>query len=1093
MLQYWGTAPDYWAGVDPDVKRSCLRWQGVLSRRAVEVAEWLRRRWVNRRNGFVAYVRPDRRRKPDGTVIKSYTAHRPLDTNVLLRHVNPRHQGDLIALHAVGVGPGNAFLCRWGAIDVDNHDGRLTPQAVEAAAKAFYEGAKGLGLDAVLINSSKGSYHIVFFFVQPQPAAAVRRLGLWLTRDWAALGLPDRSEVFPKQDRLRVVGGVVVGFGSALRPPGLHHTDPLFYSRVWDDGAGRWLEHDAMVDALLAHEGGPLAEVPGGFAAEVRAADERETKARADRVQARIAERTRRLPDPTPAGYAAVVADALRSLGPKHYDDRRRWLLVGYCLVPLGNAGLEMWKAWSAQSAKFKEGECESIWPEAVARYDPADCLDPEVLLWWARREGWRPPDQGVDPAELQAECRRLLAAGGMAELLKADRLLAAVRRLGDTHRNYFLALVNDLKGDPKFVRGDFEQAVKAAEAPAQSAANTNPYQITRGGVDFVRPDGDVIRVCEWTGKIVEVSERVLPWGETKARYTVEATLPDGRARRVEVDADAFDGGAWVQPALGPDFLVWSGRGLRDHAATAVLAFTDFAAVRRTVTYTTVGFHERDGARVYVDAGGAVGPDGPVEGVRADIRGLEAYRLPPPPDDPRDAVAACLALLDLGRDGRPNSRAVAAVVASLPWRAVLGPFRSTPHFAGSPGAYKTATAYLGVNHFAPALDHRSEMIATWDGSRPGLEALQNLVGDSVLLIDELLDADVAKADAAFSAKGNMSARRRAHQDGSPAPPFLPRGTTISTGNASPGRGAARARALILEFSREEPGTPGTIDRDTLLRLHAGRAEFAAAMSAYVRHLLRADHLDRARAAFAASQAVWLGRVGGAAAGSHQRQQEAVADLRAAYGLFLDWAVEAGAVDRAAADAAAERVWAGLLELLPRQAAGQEAADHGLRFLVCLRAALNTGQAFVVDHRSGHAPDSHAGLLGWRPIEFVGRDGLDRRLQPWPNAPEIGRLDGDKLLFNREAAYLAAAKFAKDQARPLAGPEEIWQRLAELKLCTVQQRRSAVGWANFTVRRQFTDLTGRKRRLEFLEIPVDVFWPESEGDDLEADETEEWIY
>src|SRR5262249_53065105 len=157
-----------------------------------------------------------------------------------------------------------------------------------------------------------------------------------------------------------------------------------------------------------------------------------------------------------------------------------------------------------------------------------------------------------------------------------------------------------------------------------------------------------------------------------------------------------------------------------------------------------------------------------------------------------------------------------------------------------------------------------------------------------------------------------------------------------------------------------------------------------------------------------AQAEWLGRVGGAAAGSHQRQQEAIADLMAAYELFLDWAVGAGAVDRAAADAAADKVWAGLLELLPRQAAAQEAAGHGRRFLACLRAALNAGQAFVVDHRSGHAPDSHAGLLGWRPIEFAGQDGLDRRLAPWPNAPEIGRLDGDKLLFNREAAYLAAA-------------------------------------------------------------------------------------
>jgi hypothetical protein len=48
----------------------------------------------------------------------------------------------------------------------------------------------------------------------------------------------------------------------------------------------------------------------------------------------------------------------------RHYvEDRHTWIRVGMALSELGEAGLELWVAWSAESqAKFTEAACREQW-----------------------------------------------------------------------------------------------------------------------------------------------------------------------------------------------------------------------------------------------------------------------------------------------------------------------------------------------------------------------------------------------------------------------------------------------------------------------------------------------------------------------------------------------------------------------------------------------------------------------------------------------------------------------------------------------------------------------------------------------------------
>lgn len=126
------------------------------------------------------------------------------------------------------------------------------------------------------------------------------------------------------------------------------------------------------------------------------------------------------------------------------------------------------------------------------------------------------------------------------------------------------------------------------------------------------------------------------------------------------------------------------------------------------VLYTHTGWRQlEDGRHVYLHRDGAIGPDGPVEGLRVQLEGPlshVAFQSPPSGDELRTAVRAALSLLRVA-----PSRIMIPLIAAA-FRAVLGRAGFSIHLFGPTGIGKTQLAVLIQQFFGASFN--------WD-SLPG--------------------------------------------------------------------------------------------------------------------------------------------------------------------------------------------------------------------------------------------------------------------------------------------------------------------------------------------------------------------------------------
>jgi hypothetical protein len=497
--------------------------------------------------------------------------------------------------------------------------------------------------------------------------------------------------------------------------------------------------------------------------------------------------------------------------------------------------------------------------------------------------------------------------------------------------------------------------------------------------------------------------------------YEIEATHESEAVgtRRVAIPGEKYPGLSWVY-ALGPQFTIKAGRDMKDHVRCAVQMISTKAGITSTVQHTSLGWVRHGDQWLYVHAGGAIGADGPSAAVRVDPPTiLSRYRLPEPPTDPeaiRAAIVATLAIWDLSKAATPGARGAAAMVATEPWRAVLSPFDVSCHFGGPSGNLKTSTARLVLQHFA--LDVRGRNAPTPAGWNDTKNALQRLAYDcacSVLVIDDLkTNAQLETAEAIFQAQGNLQNRARMAVDQSLQQPLDPRGSILSTGEIDPRTASTLGRMLMAEIKR------GDIDRGVLARLqHSGDAgSFATAMSAYIRWLApRLDEIRGRHAKLTAEIREDLGEIPGA----HPRHPDAVAQLLAAYRLFLSFLVETGSITRPAAEGLAKKAKKYLVELARLQAYPQQEAKAGRTFLDLIAAALRSKRCHLAVADSDEAPQQYAGASGWhKDWLYQGKHGqmLDWKIPT--NSKLIGFIDEDAGLVYLDPTESAAV--ASEQGR-----------------------------------------------------------------------------
>ncbi|MCU0552920.1 MAG: bifunctional DNA primase/polymerase, partial [Leptolyngbya sp. Prado105] len=78
----------------------------------------------------------------------------------------------------------------------------------------------------------------------------------------------------------------------------------------------------------------------------------------------------------------------LAALHPHRADDRDIWLKVGMALHSVSPTLFSAWDQWSAQSQKYRPGECEYIWN----RFQENGGITIATLGGWAKEDGWRFP-----------------------------------------------------------------------------------------------------------------------------------------------------------------------------------------------------------------------------------------------------------------------------------------------------------------------------------------------------------------------------------------------------------------------------------------------------------------------------------------------------------------------------------------------------------------------------------------------------------------------------------------------------------------------------------------------------------------------------
>jgi hypothetical protein len=404
-----------------------------------------------------------------------------------------------------------------------------------------------------------------------------------------------------------------------------------------------------------------------------------------------------------------------------------------------------------------------------------------------------------------------------------------------------------------------------------------------------------------------------------------------------------------------------------------------------------------DGHWVYLHGRGAVGEKGPVDGLEVQLRDqLERYEFPDPrPDALKQHIDASLGMLKVA------PLRVTIPILGATYRAAIGGPDFSLHVSGPTGAQKTELAALAQQHFGPEMNARA-LPGSWSSTANALEVMAFAAKDAVLVIDDYVPqgttADRARlnalADRVLRAQGNRSGRARLRPDASLRRARPPRGLIISTGEEVPSGSSLRARLAIDDVQRGDV----IIEQLTMAQQDAAQGGYARAMSAFIEWL--APRLDQVRNDFATLTHERRNQV----SNSHARTADAIAQLGAAWSIWLRFVVDVGAASPEEVVAIEESVCQTLAALAVEQADLQRANDPIDRFRELLMAALASGRAHVASATllGGRPPDKPE-AWGWRKGD----------VEEWHSRGDcVGWCDEHGLYLEPEASYAAAQKMGE---------------------------------------------------------------------------------
>jgi hypothetical protein len=289
--------------------------------------------------------------------------------------------------------------------------------------------------------------------------------------------------------------------------------------------------------------------------------------------------------------------------------------------------------------------------------------------------------------------------------------------------------------------------------------------------------------------------------------FGLEAEL-GGQKLAFLVTAAEFGRMTWVLDKLGPQAIIYPGQ--QQHARAAIQYLSSVTKPERIFTH--LGWRKNGEDWLYLQAGGAVGAEGIVGGLRLQLPApLQQYQvsLPAARSELIGAVRSSLRFLSVAPD-----RITVPLLAAV-YRAPLGGSDFSLFLTGRTGTFKTALAALCQQHFGADMD-TGHLPANFASTANALEELAFAAKDALLVVDDFAPTGAASdrtlhdiAERLFRAAGNHQGQGRMGGQTRLRAPRPPRALVLATGEDVPRGHGLRARLLILELR------PGEVDRVAL--------------------------------------------------------------------------------------------------------------------------------------------------------------------------------------------------------------------------------------------------------------------------------------
>jgi hypothetical protein len=560
-------------------------------------------------------------------------------------------------------------------------------------------------------------------------------------------------------------------------------------------------------------------------------------------------------------------------------------------------------------------------------------------------------------------------------------------------------------------------------------------------------------------GKVTEV--------EVEARLDDEAPV-----RFTLLHEDLPKVSQWASEHLGSAVQVSPGRINEAHAVNAIRSTS---SPTRDVLHRRVGIVDVPGiGYVYVDAGGAHGPAGPVDGVHSRIPGaLKLYDLSAVPDVPlADAHAAVERFLEIGAPGHPlHEVTVPLLAARLTAVAMSGPAGFGLQLVASHGVGKSVLAAAVGTFYGP--DFKSDELPVGARSTTGLASLSiaTSLRDALLIVD---DVPLSTSGKNRRDKEGLAATAHSVANGER------RNAMTRTGEQ---RESQRAEALVL-YTGEQGLAVDQAGDSRILSLPVARNEFplrvpgpnvdehlpgpaAESVTAVQRDgqagLLASFHRDQLRwlLPFLGLVRAWLPEEcirlrSQVTYGAHARTPSHITKLAAGAELHLAHLVARGvyASDEQAWDDWASRLWPSLIEVARKQALPANSGP-GACFLALLSDLLAAKRVHLTS-RNGDCPDDPASY-GWVRQPLHAPSGLEWR----PGGVPVGAVDGDDLYLYMGPALAEANRHGDAIDEPIgAGLVIVTKSLHESALLVTSSD------AHLTPQRR---IAGERRRVAHLRV------------------------